>query len=203
VNRVLESIDQTPKMPVINGEVCYEGILGQSWQNIQRFAFWACVLSGAAGHTYGANGIWQVNARKKPFGPSPHGMSWGDTPWDEAYQLPGSAQVGIGKKLLERYRWWEFEPHQEWAEPHATPENYRLAYAAGIPRSVRFFFLPTHSALSFVKEIESDVSYQAFYVDPRNGSELKLGKVTPDKKGKWQPPKPPIFSDWILVMESG
>jgi len=202
VRRVLDSVASIPKMPVINGEVCYEGILGQSWQNIQRFAFWACVLSGAAGHTYGANGIWQVNTQEKPFGPSPHGMSWGDTPWDEAYKLAGSAQLGVGKRLLERYRWWEFERHPEWAEPHATPENYRLAYAAGIPRSVRFFFLPTHSALTFVKEIENDVSYRAFYVDPRNSKEVNLGKVIPDEEGKWQPPRPPIFSDWILVMES-
>lgn len=202
VSRVLDSIAQTPTMPVLNGEVCYEGILGQSWQNIQRFAFWACVLSGAAGHTYGANGIWQVNTREKPFGSSPHGMSWGETPWDEAYQLAGSAQMGVGKRLLERYRWWEFEQHPEWAEPHATPENYRLTYAAGIPRSVRFFYLPTHSALSFVKEIEKDISYRAFYIDPGNGNEVALGKVIPDEKGEWQPPKPPIFSDWVLVMEN-
>ena len=29
------------------------------------------VLSGAAGHTYGASGIWQVNTRAQPYGPSP------------------------------------------------------------------------------------------------------------------------------------
>src|SRR5438128_4943039 len=36
-----------------------------------RFMFWACVLSGAAGHSYGANGIWQVNRPGQPYGPSP------------------------------------------------------------------------------------------------------------------------------------
>jgi len=201
VRLVIESVARQPKMPVINSEVCYEGIIGQSWQNIQRFAFWACMLSGAAGHTYGANGIWQINTRQKPFGPSPHGMSWGDTPWEDAYQLPGSTQVGVGKRLLERYQWWQFEPHPEWVHPHATPENYLAPYAAGIPKEIRILFLPTHSALSEVKGVEPDTPYQALYFDPRNGNEISLGDVTPDEEGNWQPPRPPIFQDWILVLE--
>ena len=95
--------------------------------------FWACVLSGAAGHSYGANGIWQVNRAGQPYGPSPHGMSWGDTPWEEAAQLPGSEQLGLAKQLLERYSWWCFEPHPEWVEPRSTEQDYQRPYAAGTP----------------------------------------------------------------------
>ena len=47
--------------------------------------------------------------------------------------MPGSAQLGLAKRLLERYEWWRFEPHPEWAEPHWTKENYSAPYAAGIP----------------------------------------------------------------------
>ena len=50
-----------PDQPVLNGEVCYEGIMGASWPDIQRFLFWAEVLGGAAGHTYGAQGLWGMN----------------------------------------------------------------------------------------------------------------------------------------------
>ncbi|MFN8009759.1 MAG: DUF4038 domain-containing protein, partial [Terriglobia bacterium] len=106
VRLLTSSLDHVPKMPVVDGEVCYEGILEASRQEVQRFMFWACILSGAGGHTYGANGIWQVNTAKQPFGPSPHGRSWGDTPWDEAAQLPGSRQLGLAKSLLVRYPWW-------------------------------------------------------------------------------------------------
>ena len=77
-----------PRMPVLAGEVCYEGIMEASRQEIQRFMFWTCILNGAGGHTYGANGIWQVNTREQPFGPSPHGRSWGDVPWDVAARTP-------------------------------------------------------------------------------------------------------------------
>ena len=106
------SLKSEPKMPVLVGEVCYEGILEASREEIQRLLFWSCILSGAAGHTYGANGIWQVNTRENPFGPSPHGSSWGDTPWEDAFQLPGSKHLGIAKKLLERYPWWQLKLHQ-------------------------------------------------------------------------------------------
>src|SRR4029453_13770747 len=124
----------------INGEVCYEGIAEANRQEVQRFMFWACVLSGAAGHTYGANGIWQINTPEKPYGPSPHGRSWGDTPWQEAYQLPGSRQLGLAKALLSRFDWWKMEPHPEWVEPHWTAENYQISYAVGCLRKKSIIF---------------------------------------------------------------
>ena len=31
---------QTPPMPVVNAEPCYEGIMGGNWQDVQRFLFW-------------------------------------------------------------------------------------------------------------------------------------------------------------------
>ena len=86
---IRENHTQEPKMPVLVGEYAYEGILHGCNDEVQRLAFWSAMLSGAAGHTYGANGIWQMNTRHEPFGPSPHGGSWGDTPWEDAYRLPG------------------------------------------------------------------------------------------------------------------
>src|SRR5215203_5072582 len=115
-------------------------------EEIQRFLFWACLLDGAAGHTYGANGIWQVNTPEKPFGPSPHGLSWGHRPWDEAMRLPGSLHIGLAKKLLERYTWEKFEPHPDWITPAQTPENRLGIYAAGIPGQVRVVYISIESA---------------------------------------------------------
>lgn len=112
---VRASLAAWPLMPCVNGEVCYEGILGTCHDDLQRFMAWSCLLSGAAGHTYGANGIWQVNREEKPFGRSPHGLNWGNTPWNEARQLPGSRHVGLAAELLRRYPFEQFEPHPEWA----------------------------------------------------------------------------------------
>jgi uncharacterized protein DUF4038 len=83
--------------------------------------FWICLMNGAAGHTYGANGIWQCNRPGDPHGVSPHGGSYGKIPWNEAMHLPGSRQVGLGKAFLEQYPWHRFEPHPEWVVARQEP----------------------------------------------------------------------------------
>jgi len=201
VKLVTASRAASPPMPVIDGEVCYEGILEQSRQEVQRFMFWACMLSGAAGHTYGANGIWQVNTAAQPFGPSPHGRSWGDTPWDVASELPGSRQLGWAKALLLRYPWWRMEPHPEWVEPHWTAANYIQPYCAGIPRELRIVFMPPMWDAPKLTQLEPGLSYRAFYFNPAAGTEHPAGTAVADAAGVWQPPAAPVFQDWVLVLE--
>jgi hypothetical protein len=193
--------DGEPRMPVVNGEVCYEGILEASREEIQRFMFWACMLSGAAGHTYGANGIWQLNRAGQPYGPSPHGRSWGDRPWDEAMQLPGSRQLGLAKAFLAQYEWWRFEPHPEWVEPHRNEKDYMLPFAAGIPEKVRMMFLPTRWDPPKLKLLEPGRTYRASLFDPRNGQRRSLGEAAGDGAGDWQVPVLPTVADWVLVLE--
>jgi hypothetical protein len=200
VKLVTASRAASPAMPVIDGEVCYEGILEQSRQEVQRFMFWACMLSGAAGHTYGANGIWQVNTAAQPFGPSPHGRSWGDTPWDVASELPGSRQLGWSKALLMRYPWWRMEPHPEWVEPHWTAANYMQPYCAGIPRELRIVFMPAMWDAPRMVQLEAGISYRAFYFNPATGAEIPAGTAVADTAGAWQPPVAPVFQDWVLVL---
>lgn len=145
VETVRWSYGAEPRMPVLDSEVNYEGILGRCHDDVQRLMFWSCILSGACGHTYGANGIWQMNEKDKPYGNSPHGGTYGPTPWQEAMVLPGSSQLAASKRLLERYRWYEFAPHPEWAgyADGFTPRDaWHVPYAAGIPDEVRFVYAP-------------------------------------------------------------
>jgi hypothetical protein len=192
----------SPVMPVVNGEVCYEGILEASRQEIQRFMFWACMLSGAAGHTYGANGIWQVNAPGHPFGASPHGRSWGDTPWQTAFQLPGSGQLGMAKALLMKYPWWRMEPHPEWIERHGGPEAPLAPYAAGIPGELRILYFPRTGRVNKIRGLEPGVRYKAAWWNPVSGQRTEIGAVEAGGT-EWQPPVPVIFQDYVLVMEKG
>jgi Protein of unknown function (DUF4038)/Domain of unknown function (DUF5060) len=102
-----------PAMPVIGAETRYEGLEISPTVTARnaREAFWAHTIhSGLAGHTYGANGIWQVNTVQRPFGPSPTGSCWGNMPWVQAMHLPGARHLGLARKFLETLPWNRFEP---------------------------------------------------------------------------------------------
>lgn len=106
---------QRPVMPVISAESRYEALEIQPPVTARdaREAFWAHTLgSGLAGHTYGANGVWQVNTREQPFGPSPSGLCWGNLPWDEAMRLPGAAHIGRARRFIERLPWPHLQPQR-------------------------------------------------------------------------------------------
>ena len=128
VNTMRASYADKPVLPIINGEAAFEMLgdtLPTQWT---RQMFWLCMMNGAAGHTYGANGVWQVNRQGDPHGPSPHhkgGFGYGKIPWDEAMNLPGSRQVALGGKLFQQHPWHKFEPHPEWAS-FATKSSLSL-----------------------------------------------------------------------------
>jgi acetyl esterase/lipase len=116
VKAVRDSYAARPTLPVINGEASYEMLSDSLPTRWTRTMFWLCMTNGAAGHTYGANGIWQCNRKDQPHGASPHGGTYGKITWDEAMRLPGSEQLALGKRFFDRYPWHRFQPHPEWAE---------------------------------------------------------------------------------------
>jgi hypothetical protein len=204
---VRDCVERKADYPVLNAEVCYEGICGSCGHDIQRFVFWGCVLSGACGHTYGANGIWQVNSAEKAYGPSPHSASWGDTPWEEAYRLPGSSHVGIGKRIMEQYAWWLFESHPEWLDEHSTREKPIAPFAAGIPGHIRIIYLPIIGGYGFrrtvkIKQMETGIRYHACFVDPMNGRRLDIGAASADENGDWIAEGTDGFHDWLLILDA-
>ncbi len=194
-------LEASPKMPVLIGEVCYEGIQEASRQEVQRFMFWSAMLSGNAGHTYGANGIWQVNTREKPYGLSPHGHSWGGPAWDIAAALPGSGQLGMAKALLIRYSWWKLEPRPELIDPRWSKEDYWKPFAAQIPGEAVIAFTPAAYSGATFRNLKAG-TYRAFFFNPADGSETEIGQVTPDASGAWKIAEVPIFQDWVVVLES-
>jgi hypothetical protein len=202
-----------PVLPVVVGEVCYEGIGGKGREDLERFLAWSCLLSGTAGHTYGANGIWQVNRREQRYGKSPHGGDWGGTPWDNAMRLPGGRQVGLAKRLLEQYPWWRFEPHPDWvafANPQAdrhtpqVPEKSRefiVPYAAGSAAGVRIIYVPTPDAV-IVRALDAGKRYTAHHVDTVTGESTQPAPAQANNRGEWlAAPLAGAAHDWVLVLE--
>ncbi|MCI0331737.1 MAG: DUF4038 domain-containing protein [Planctomycetes bacterium] len=209
VRTVQESYADSPRMPVINGEAAYEMLSDGLPTKWTRQMFWLCTTNGAAGHTYGANGIWQCNRREKPHGPSPHhppdGVGYGKIPWDEAMNLPGSGQVVLGKKLFEKYAWHEFQPHPEWAEYLKDDSQPGYGpFATGISEKVRIIYVPQGQGVRVLR-LESSASYGAYIFDPTNGRTADLGSVVPDDEARWVARRPAAVAaedDWVLVLEA-
>ena len=198
VEAMQEAVSQEPRIPVLNSEVCYEGIMGASGAQIQRFMFYTCMLSGACGHTYGANGIWQFNREGDPYGDSPSGWSWGGDPWNVCMRYPGSAQMGLGRGLFERYEWWRMRPCPDRVKPRWSEDNYRAAYAAEIPGQALICYVP-HGWPVTVNGL-GEQPYTAYYFDPVTGEQVDIAQVAPAVDGVWEAPKPPSRQDWVLVV---
>jgi hypothetical protein len=209
---LIKELERTPRMPAMIGEVAYEGLQQHNRQEVVRFGFWSAILSGEAGHTYGAGGIFEMEARKEPYGRTPDGdwHSYLDEPWDVAAQFPGAQQLAWGKQLLLQFEWWRLEPHPEWVEPHWTPEKYRWPYAAAIPGELFIVYLPTlirdkpgalHQWTSpTLSNLDTKGKYEAFWFCPSTGTEEAIDGVKVEGDGTWIAPVPNEMVDWVLVV---
>jgi hypothetical protein len=214
VNTVRQSYADKPILPVIDGEASYE-MLGDSLPTMwTRRMFWLCMMNGAAGHTYGANGIWQCNRRGTPHGPSPTAGSpptgYGVISWDDAMNLPGSRQEGLGKKLLEQYKWQDFQPHPEWAafssKAAVTLEGSQWIWfpegnpARDTPAARRYFrrnfVLPPGK---IVKSAQLRISADDRFAARLNGK--VLGTSTAGEAESWRTPRQ--FNDIGRLLKTG
>ncbi|MBZ5855926.1 apiosidase-like domain-containing protein [Flavihumibacter profundi] len=199
----LEGWKTQPVMPVLSGEARYEALeiplpLPAA---AARQAFWAHTInSGLAGHTYGANGIWQVNGRDKPYGNSPGGNNWGTTPWNKAMDLPGSAQVGAGRRLIESLPGWNrFEPRPEWIVGWSGKDISMYA-VAGEETALAYILAPGTIKLRLPL---ADTKYTACWFDPIAGKKLRDFTITTDHAGMVSSASPAGKQDWVLTLRKG
>lgn len=190
------AVGRAPRMPVLNSEVNYEGILGGSKDEVQRFLFWAHMLQGACGQTYGAQGIWAMSSRQEPFKGTT--SSWGDGFWQDAMHYAGSRHVGVGAQILRKLPWWRLEPDT----------TAGLRFVARVPGEAIVVYVPggcfpqdVKGGWPFPLPIEPGVRYRANYVSPRTGDTIPAGEAVADK-GPWDPPRVPGMDDWLLILEA-
>lgn len=199
--QALEGWRTQPVMPVISGESRYEALAipNPLPAEAPRGAFWAhTVNSGLAGHTYGANGIWQLNGIDKPYGKSPGGNNWGITPWNEAMKLPGSAQIGAARKLIESIPGWSsFQPQPEMITQWSSGDTAVLAVTSGSRSALAY--LPSPGRITITLPAVSE-QYKAFWFNPVTTDKGQEFKITTDTSGKLSVASPAARQDWVLVL---
>jgi hypothetical protein len=202
---VVHSRAADPPMPVINGEASYEMLLDRIPASKPRAMFWLCMTRGAAGHTYGANGIWQVNRAGQPHGPSPTPGStgYGSIAWDEAMHLPGGVHIAAGKRWLEQFPWWTFQPRFTWvvwAEASASGQGDVVPCSIGVDDGPRvcYMLLPQPIVL---RQLEPGREYRLTYFDPVAGVEAPGGTCVADRQGTSRVEPPATEQDWVLLVQ--
>jgi hypothetical protein len=229
-NMALVGWQTKPIMPVISAESRYEAL--QITPPVQsadvRQAFWAHLLnSGVAGHTYGANGIWQVNSPNKPFGNSPNGHNWGSLSWQAAMELPVAKQLSIATMFLSRLPWNQLQsaslarqrtPAQKWIASIRHPRLQRIinrmlplihiqtpiAAAKTSDEQLAIFYTITDKAFKVnLNGFKSSVI--AYWFDPTNGDQHIINNI---KKTFNYATFKPIGKnqvgddDWLLVIQA-
>ncbi len=199
--QALDGWRDKPVMPVMSGESRYEALAIPKPLPAEapRQAFWAhAVNSGLAGHTYGANGIWQLNGINKPYGKSPGGNNWGTTPWNEAMKLPGSTQIGAARKLIESIPGWNsFQPAPEMITQWTASDTAVLAVTAGNQSALAY--LPSPGTIAITLPAHGQ-QYRAFWFNPITVVKEKTFTITTDASGKITATSPTAKQDWVLVL---
>ena len=199
-----------PIMPVIAGESSYDGLDLREWGHgvlsgtASREMFWTGLMNnGAAGGTYGANGIWQVNRAEKPYGPSPHGKSWGSIPWDQAMAADSSRQVGFAKAYFARFPWNHLEPMPQaiaWADASAAADKIR-PYCLAMGSTLRIGYLPQARAVVF-SALDAKAEYRAELFNPLTGESSRLPSPKVDDSGGWRFTPPADAHDWVVTLDA-
>lgn len=185
-----------PRRPIINMEPWYEGILDDFWEEDQRYAIWVCLLAGAAGHTYGAHGVWQMSAGDGPF------LShWGPADWQQAHQYPGSQQMGIAKDILSRVDWWNLVPQFDRISPRWARQREWLPLLAQTSDALVAYFPCTRELFrATIRNLDVGRQYMAHWIDPRTGEGKASVRVNPTERGIWQVAPRPSLEDWVLMV---
>ncbi|CAB4630924.1 MAG: DUF4038 domain-containing protein [Actinobacteria bacterium] len=207
----MQKAKRDSKLPVLNSEVCYEGIAGGSPAMIQRYLFWTHMLLGAAGHTYGAQGIWAFHDDET----SP-GAMWGWIPWQEAIELPGAQHLGIAAKYLRSLGWNGFTPAPDSINVHADLEHTYRPWAGRTKDQLIVYFptvslapadigISTELSAVLFSTLEKNTKYNFEIFNPRTGDIVRSETITSDDRGEWNftSDKPigrplPTMEDWIV-----
>jgi hypothetical protein len=193
---------RVPVKPVLDGEPGYENIphgfdvaKGRLEAiHVRRFCYWA-LFSGAFGHTYGCNEVWQMWAPgRKPLIGAEH-------PWHEAIQLPGAGQMRHARALIESGPYFDRLPDPSLVvPPNTTGADYVAACRAPNARYALIYFASGKPATIRTYLLKGP-RLTAHWFDPRTGErrELPPVEVAPWKTTEFKPPL--ADQDWVLVLE--
>jgi hypothetical protein len=214
--RVADDHGRTPAKPVLHAEGVYleNGRQGQSATRPQlRWQAYAALLNGALGHTYGANGIWQMYTGGEPADYPLLTDATGTREWWEVMDDPSSDDLSLAADFFRQQvgEWWELEPRRDWLDIGPGFADYRngdtdphLAATPDASTMVAFFGElqdPTERVTATDQSLAGR-TWDATWFDPTTGATSTAGPVTAGRAGRLRFPDRPSAADWALLLEA-
>ena len=201
---------KTPPKPVLDGEPRYEDHPihwnyrePEKWDESNgyftdldaRKAFYMSVFSGACGHTYGANSVFQCdrnfyeNGERGTFGSRLH--------WRQALQLPGAAQMQWGKKMLENRAYFSRVPDQSAVRGDLGEDSEKILATRDGNGSFALVYVPSPRKFEVNLAVFNGAA-RASWICPRTGNCETLGAFS----GGWTRfQSRQNGPDWVLALD--
>jgi hypothetical protein len=192
-----------PRKPTLDAEPVYENIpscLEAGAPRIDaravRKAAWWSALAGAAGHVYGASEVFSF---WRPGEPARDG--WFATPWTEALEYPGAAQMGVLRRFLEARPWTRLERAPALLRSANGPGDAHVEVARAADGSFLVAYLASSRPIGLDTSALAGDALAAAWLDPRTGARHAIGAVTRARDWSATPPAGEPHEDWVLVIE--
>ncbi|MDQ3623168.1 MAG: glycoside hydrolase family 140 protein, partial [Verrucomicrobiota bacterium] len=186
---IARDLARKPPKPTLDGEPCYEDHpvrknKDEGWfdeWDVRKLCYWG-LFAGAHGHTYGAHPVWQMWDGVSPKLTDPRRS------WKEALALPGAAQAGYARRLMQSRPFLSRIPdHSLLVGPNGEGANYRAAtrdqhggYAMIYSASGRPFTID-------LKKLPAK-TLRAWWFDPRRGEAQAAGVGENEGPREFRPP---------------
>ncbi len=159
----------------------------------RRAAYWA-VFSGAFGHTYGHNSIWQMYAPpRKP-------ILNAKLSWQQALNAPSATQMGYLRGLIESRPFLTQTPDQTLiAGDSGTGADHICALRGD---GYAMIYTPTGKSFRVRLEKLTGKEVKAGWFDPRTARTTLIGQFPKSGDREFTPPGlPGVGNDWVLVLD--
>lgn len=201
-----------PAKPVLNAEPPYEDFILNSFfsdfeaslvggkyrakpYDVRLAAYMSIFHGGLAGVTYGANGIFQWNSAANP-----NPIHQPRLTVDSALSLPGSAHMGILKRLLTDFHWEEMIPRLDLvitltAERSTTPFYGVLASSETL---IGYFGEGLRSVTLSCGALRGDGAFAVQWISPATGE--AVSSLVPFSLSPITLRPPAVSEDWLVTV---
>jgi hypothetical protein len=155
------------------------------------------MLAGAAGHAYGSLDLfWFYKAADGPFPKD------GFQDWRTAMAYPGTAQMGLMRRLFEERPWYKLTPDQSILASDPGDGPFRLVAARANDGSFAIAYTPRGETFSIHLDKLAGAKVNARWYDPREGKWREIGEFDAKGMREFAPPSKGAADDWSLVLDA-